>query len=246
MRGAESAVIGINKEKGTMDRSYRLAGLAALAFGLAFLALPLVVTLLVPAVLGTGELEIGSPSTDPEIVLGARWLGPIEAGIFLVMAVSMAVLALGLDAIADASRSVIARAHFLTGIAAALGWLVVAAASAATYSTVIETATPFGDEGRAVFFLSHAMDIITGVFLASIASGMWWIGCAANATAARAIGRGLALLAAIGGFLVLAPSLIGFPWGVVLLIPLSIVLGVRLLVRSGRQAARRPTVQAAG
>jgi hypothetical protein len=224
-----------------MHTTYRMIGWAALVAGLAYLALPIVISALLPAVFGTSDLTIGSPTTDPAVVLGARWLAAIEGGIFFVMAAGMGLIVIGTDELADAPRSLAARAHFLAGVAATFGWLLVAASSAATYSSVIETATPFGAEGRAVFFLAHAMDITTGVFAASMASGIWWIGCALYRPVARALGRPMAVVGGIGGAIMLAANLFGIPWGAILLIPLFIALGVVSLRRASPRRIAAPS-----
>lgn len=219
-----------------MHNTHRMIGWAALLAGLAFLGLPVVVSALVPAVFGTGDLVIGSPSTDPAVVQGARWLGAIESGIFAIIAVGMGLLVIGINELDDDAHSAGGRAHLLVGQAAAFGWLLVAAASAATYSSVVDTASPFGGEGRAVFFLAHAMDITSAVFVASIASGTYWLAGAVRRPVARVLGRPLTVLAGIGGALILVPNLFGFPWGAMLLIPLFVAVGVVFL----RRATRHP------
>jgi hypothetical protein len=136
------------------------------------------------------------------------------------------------------------RAHFLVGIAAAFGWLLVASAGAARYSSVIGAATEFGAEGRTVFFQAQAMDVMIGVFVASIASGIWWIGTAVRSPKAGILGRPLAAFAGVVGAFALFPSLFGFPWGLLLQIPLFIVLGLAFLRRAGRLAPTRTSTEA--
>jgi len=209
-----------------MDRTYRIIGWGAVLAGLSYLVQPFVVAL-VPAVFGTNETV-----TDPVILRGALWLAFVESGAFLGIAIGMGLLVIGTDELLDPARSLMGRAHFLVGIAAALGWLLVASASAARFSSVIGRASSFGEEGRSVFFQAQAMDITTGVFVASLAAGIWWIGTAVRAYRAGILGRPLAGFAGVVGALVLLPSLFGIPWGALLQIPLFILLGIAFLRRA--------------
>lgn len=114
-----------------MHETYRIIGWAALLAGLSFLGQPIVVAL-VPAVFGTSEMV-----TDPAVLHGAVWFAFLEAGLFLGIAVGMGLLVIGIDELLGSVRSVTGRAHILVGIAAAFGWLLVASAGAARYSSVI-------------------------------------------------------------------------------------------------------------
>jgi hypothetical protein len=215
-----------------MATNYRVAGWGALVAGLSFLALPLVVTVVVPLVIGTSELTVGSPITDPAVIGSVRWLGAIEMGVFGLIAAGTALLVTSIYDLAARSPSAWSRAHLLSGAAAAGGWLFVAAASSAHYSSVIDTASPFGEEGRAVFFLAQAMDITTGVVVASIASGIWWLGCGLAPAVSRILGRPLSVLSAVVGAFVLVPNLFGIPWAAMLQIPVLILTGIVLLRRA--------------
>ena len=221
-----------------MRQTYRIIGWAALIAGLSFLGQPVVVAL-APAVFGTSEMV-----TDPAVLHGAVWLAFLEGGLFLGIAVGMGFFVIGIDELLGPARSVTSRAHFLVGLAAAFGWLLVASASVARYSSVVGTATPFGEEGRTVFFLAQAMDITAGVFVASIASGIWWIGTAVRSPKAGILGRPLAVLAGLAGALGVFPSLFGFPWGALFQIPLFIVLGIAFLRHAGRLVPARPSTEA--
>ena len=221
-----------------MRQNYRIIGLGAVLAGLSFLVQPFVVAL-VPAVFGTSEMV-----TDPAVLRGALWLALIESGAFLGIAVGMGLLVIGIDVLLDSAQSVMGRAHFLVGIAAAFGWLLVASASAARYSSVIGAASSFGQEGRSVFFQAQAMDITTGVFVASFASGIWWIGTAVRCSRGGILGRSLAAFAGVVGAFVVLPNLFGVPWGALLQIPLFFVLGVAFLRRASRLAPTRPSTEA--
>jgi len=221
-----------------MRQTYRIIGWAALLAGLSYLGQPVVVAL-VPAVFGTSEMV-----TDPAVIRGATWLAFVEGGLFLGVAVGMGLLVIGIDELLDSARSVMGRAHFLVGLAAALGWLLVASASVARYSSVIGAASSFGEEGRSVFFHAQALDIMTGVFVASIASGIWWIGTAIRSPTAGILRRPLAAFAGVAGAFALIPSLFGFPWGLLLQIPLFIVLGIAFLRHAGRLAPTRTSTEA--
>jgi len=225
-------------QEDSMRQTYRIIGWAALLAGLSYLVQPFVVAL-TPAVFGTSEVV-----TDPAVLRGAAWLASLHAGSFLGIAVGMGLLVIGMDELLDSDRSVTGRAHFLVGLAAAFGWLLVASASAARYSSVIATVSPFGEEGRSVFFLAQAMDTTTGVFVASIASGIWWIGTAVRSPKAGILGRPLAAFAVVVGAFALFPSLFGFPWGLLLQIPLFIVLGIAFLRHAGRLAPTRSSTEA--
>lgn len=213
-----------------MYRPYRIIGLAALLAGLSYLVRPFVVAL-VPAVFGTSEMV-----TDPAVLRGALWLAFIEAGAFLGVAIGMGILVVALDELQDSGRSVMGRAHVAVGLAAAFGWLLLASASAARYSSVIEGVSSFSEEGRSVFFRAQAMDIMTGAFVASLAAGIWWIGTAVRGYRAGILGRPLAGFAGIVGVLVLVPTLFGIPWGALLQIPLFVVLAIAFLRRARRPA----------
>lgn len=221
-----------------MRQTYRVAGFAALLAGLSYLVKPLV-TALIPAVFGTSEMV-----TDPAVLHGALWLAFIESGAFLGVAVGMGVLVIGIDELLGSPRSVNARAHLLVGVVAALGWLFVGSASAARYSSVIGIASEFSAEGRTVFFQAQAMDLMVGVFVASIASGVWWIGTAMRSPRAGILGRPLAAFAGVSGAFALLPSLFGFPWGLLVQIPLFIVLGIAFLRHAGRLAPTRTSTEA--
>jgi hypothetical protein len=88
------------------------------------------------------------------------------------------------------------------------------------------------------------MDITIGVFVASIASGIWWIGTAVRSPRAGILGRPLAAFAGVVGAFALFPSLFGFPWGLLLQIPLFIVLGIAFLRHAGRLAPTRASTEA--
>ena len=221
-----------------MDRTYRIIGWGAVLAGLSYLVQPFVVAL-VPAVFGTSEMV-----TDPAVLRGALWLAFIESGAFLGVAIGMGLLVIGIDELLGSARSVMARTHGLLGIAAALGWLLVASASAARYSSVIGRASSFGEEGRSVFFQAQAMDIMTGLFVVSLAAGIWWIGTAVRAYRAGILGRPLAGFAGAVGALVLLPSLFGIPWGALLQIPLFILLGIAFLRRAHGLASTRLSSEA--
>jgi len=209
-----------------MRQTYRIIGLAALLAGLSYLVQPFVVAL-VPVVFGTTEMV-----TDPAVLRGALWLAFIETSAFLGVAVGMGLLVVGMDELLDSPGSVLSRAHLFLGIAAALGWLVVASA-----------ATSFGQEGRSVFFQAQALDIVTGAFVASLASGIWWIGTALRSRRAGIFGRPLAVFAGLVGAFTLLPSLFGLPWGLLFQIPLFIVLGIAFLRRAGN-VPPQPSIEA--
>lgn len=221
-----------------VDRTYRIIGWAALLAGFSYLVRPFVVAL-VPAVFGTSEMV-----TEPAVLRGALWLAFIEAGAFLGVAVGMGILALAIDELQGSDRSVMGRAHVAVGIAAAFGWLLVASASAARYSSVIEAVGSFGAEARSVFFHAQAMDIMTDVFVASLAAGIWWIGTAVRTYRAGILGRALAGFAGVVGALTLVPTLFGTPWGALLQIPLFLVLGIAFLRRAHRPAPTRVSREA--
>jgi hypothetical protein len=214
-----------------MRQTYRIIGWAALLAALSNLGQPVVVAL-TPAVFGTSEMV-----TDPAILRGAAWLAFLEGGIFLGVAVGVGFLVLGMDELLGSARSVAGSAHIVVGIAAAFGWLLVASASLARYSSVTGAASSFGEEGRSVFFQGWALSLATGLLLASIASGIWWIGTAVRGLRAGVLGRPLAVFAGLVGALNVLASLLGIPWLVLLQIPLFIVLGIVFLRRAGRLAS---------
>lgn len=222
-----------------MHRPYRIIGCAALLAGFSYLVRPIVVAL-VPAIFGTNEMV-----TDPAVLRGALWLAAVESGAFLAVAIGMGLLVIGIDELFDSARSVVGRAHFLVGVSAALGWLLVASASAARYSGVIDSATDFGAEGRSVFFQAQAMDTMIGIFAASFASGIWWIGTAVRSPSAGILGRPLAAFAGLVGAVAVFPSLFALPWGLLLQIPLFIVIGLAFLRRAGRDAQTNLSTAAA-
>jgi hypothetical protein len=221
-----------------MRQTYRIIGWAALLAGISFLGQPLVVAL-TPVIFGTSEMV-----TDPAVLQGAVWLTFLESGVFLGITIGMGCLVIGMDELLGSARSVAGRAHFVVGIASAFGWLLVASASGARHSSVIGAASAFGDEGRSVFFQAQALDITTGIFIASIASGIWWIGTAVRGSRAGVLGRPLAVFAGMVGALAVLPSLFALPWGVLFQIPLFIVLGLAFVRRSGRLAPTRTSTEA--
>lgn len=208
-----------------MAQTHRIIGWSALLAGFSYLVQPFVVAL-APSVFGTSKMV-----TDPAVLHSASWFGAIECAAFLGVAIGMGLVAIGIDELLGTARSVMGRAHFLVGVAAAFGWLLVAAASVARYSTVVSAASAFGDEGRSVFFQAQALDITTGVFVASLAAGIWWIATAVRGARASLLGRPLAAFAGIVGALVVLPNLMGIPWGALLQIPLFIVFGIAFLRR---------------
>lgn len=211
-----------------MRQTYRLIGWAALVAALSNLGQPVVVAL-APAVFGTSEMV-----TDPAILRGAFWLALFEGGIFLGVALSVGLLAIGMDELLGSVRSVAGRAHMVVGTAAAFGWLLVAAASVARFSSATGEASSFGQEGRSVFFQSWALSVVTGIAVASIASGIWWIATAVRGLKAGALARPLAVFAGLVGALNVLGSLLGVPWLVLLQIPLFLVTAIVFLRRAGR------------
>lgn len=222
-----------------MRQTYRIIGWAALLAGIFFLGQPLVVAL-APTIYGTTEMV-----TDPAVLRGTLWLAFLESGIFLGLAIGVGLLVIGMDEALGSARSVAGRAHFLTGIAAAFGWLLVASIALERYSSVAGVASSFGEEGRLVFFQSWALNVTTGIFVASIASGIWWIGTAIRGSKAGVLGRPLALFAGMVGALNVLASLVGVPWLVLLQIPLFFVVGIVFLRRAGRLAATRTSPEVA-
>jgi hypothetical protein len=220
-----------------MRQTYRIVGWAGILAGLSYLVQPFVVTL-VPVVFGTNEMV-----TDPAVLQSRLWLAFIETGAFLGVAVGMGLLVIGMDELLDSAGSVLNRAHLFLGIAAAFGWLIVASAAGARYSSVTGTASSFGEEGRSVFFQAQALDIVTGIFVASLASGIWWIGTALRSRKAGILGRPMAVFAGLVGAFTLLPNLFGLPWGLLLQIPLFLVLGIAFLRRAGN-VAPRPSIEA--
>lgn len=218
-----------------MRQTYRIVGLGAILAGLAYLVQPLVVTL-VPVVFGTNEMV-----TDPAVLQSRLWLAAIETSAFLGVAVGMGLIVIGFDELLDSAGSVLSRAHLFLGLASAFGWLVVASAAGARYSSVTGTASSFGQEGRSIFFQAQALDIVTGVFVASIASGIWWIGTAVRSRRAGILGRPMAVFAGLVGAVTLLPNLFGLPWALLLQIPLFLVLGITFLRRAGGLATRSST-----
>jgi hypothetical protein len=215
-----------------MDRTYRIIGWAALLAGFSYLVRPVVVAL-VPALFGTSEMV-----TDPALLHGVVWLAAIESGAFLGVAIGMGLLVIGIGEKLDSTPSVMGRAHLFVGVVAALGWLLLASAAAARYSSVIDTASDFGAEGRSVFFQAQAMDAMVGIFVASFASGIWWVGTAVRSPRAGILSRPLAAFAGVVGAVAVVPSLFGIPWGLLLHIPLFIVLGIVFLRRADQLAPR--------
>lgn len=222
-----------------MRQTYRIIGWAALLAGISFLGRPLVVAL-APTIYGTTEMV-----TDPAVLRGTLWLAFLEGGIFLGLAIGFGLLVLAMDEALGSVRSVAGRAHFLTGIAAAFGWLLVVSTGLERYSSVTGVASSFGEEARLVFFQSWALNLTTGVFVASIASGIWWIGTAVRGSKAGVLGRPLALFAGMVGALNVLASLVGVPWLVLLQIPLFFVVGIVFLRHAGRLAPTRTSPEVA-
>ncbi len=220
-----------------MRQTYRIIGLAALLAGISFLGQPLV-SALAPTN-GTGEML-----TDPAIIRGTLWPAFLEGAIFLGLAAGVGLLVIGMDEALGSVRSVAGRAHFFTGIAAAFGWLLVASIALERYSSVTGIASSFGEEGRLVFFQAWALSVTGGVFVASIASGIWWIGTAIRGSKA-VLGRPLALFAGMIGALNILASLVGVPWLVLLQIPLFFVVGIVFLRRAGRLTPTRTSPEVA-
>lgn len=220
-----------------MRQTYRIIGWAALLAGISFLGQPLV-TAFVPTI-------DGKMVTDPAIIRGTLWLAVLEGGVFLGLAIGVGLLVIGMDEALGSVRSVAGRAHFLTGIAAAFGWLLVVSIGLERYSTVTGTASSFGEEGRLVFFQAWALSVTGGVFVASIASGIWWIGTAIRGSKAGVLGRPLALFAGMVGALNVLASLVGFPWLVLFQIPLFFVVGIMSLRRAGRLVPTRTSTEVA-
>lgn len=211
----------------TVADPLRAGGWGALLAAVAYLGQPVAVTLL-----------YSDPSVDYQsigYIAANPWNGAVEGAVFTGLATGFALLVV---ALARAGRDTVGTALTRAlGLVSATAWLLVAGLSLGKYSSVA-TGTPetVPDPADQVAIVAGIDIAITGfVAAAALAAAGWLVGVASGGV----VGRGLGVLCALAAAVIVVPMLVfAVPFGVLVLIPVLLVLGVAFLRRAGQRARR--------
>lgn len=215
----------------TTDRQalLRIAGWAAIVSGAAYAFQPLIVMLAAPP---------GAESDYPDVAeLGAqRWQAPLEALIFVAVGGGLLVTVLALHRLIRANGTGVAvQLGTLGGVVSALGWLLLAGAGLGASSSVgmsLAEAAPDVAMQRAVI---QGGSMISWGMVSTAALGLlaWLVMLARTGRRSELIGRPLTVVLWIAVVVIVVPLLV---WsqagGVLIMIPLLPVLGIRMLTRT--------------
>jgi hypothetical protein len=204
------------------QRSYRVAGWAAIVAALAFLVQPLSVGFL------PFDLE---EMRDPVELSRYWWAGTLQAAEFTVIAVSILVCVAALQPVWV--ESAWGRATWILGLASGLAFLLQAALSAATYSWwLMQDAASFtpDSEARSAILFGTFVVGYTFLGLANLASAGWIMGLAASGRRSGLIGAAFAGFMLVAAAILTVGTLTGFTIPTVVIhLPLWLALGVKLL-----------------
>jgi hypothetical protein len=215
-----------------MGNTHRVAGTAAIAAAAAYLLQPVLVAA------NSGEELTPLPSEVRDV----WWTGTLQAAVFSGVGIALLVLVLAVgDLIRPAVGGLSAglRALHVLGVVGAAGWLFAGAMALAGYSTVAAGIADSGAEEPAQrAALNMAWLVLTaGLELASIALALWLGLVSTVGRRAGVVGRPLAWAGFVVAVAMVATAAFVVPFGMLLLIPYLLGLGIRL-VRRGRAAPR--------
>lgn len=207
---------------------YRTAGWGAVLGGGSYAVQPVLV-FLVPS---GGDMDSAAYYVDNS------WSGAVEGAVFTGVAVGVALLVLAVGELVRRTGPVSIAAHLahLLGLAGAAAWLLVAGSLLGLYgsgSNLMDAAPEAAGQALAVHV--SGTEVFGLLSTAAIALSGWLIGVAT--VGRRVVGVSGAVVAGLTVLVMLVPLLVwSLPFGVLVLVPALLVLGVLLLVRASRTA----------
>lgn len=217
-----------------MDNTRRVAGWSAIVAAALYLLQPVIVAL--NGLAGAEEQDFLLPSQ----VRSIWWSGAVQALLMIAIGVAFLALVTGTGAILrDRMTSVWQQVAHTMGLLCGVGWLLAAAMGLAGYSTVAAFMAESGADEGAQKAALHMVNVTIEAFLALAAVGVagWLVSLSIVGRRLGMIGPVLSVAGLVVAGAGLITTLIGFPLGLLLLIPYLPFLGVRLLRDGGAQIA---------
>jgi len=212
----------------------RVAGAGALIAAAFYLLQPLAVFVLIPE--ATQEGFWSSPAT----LSGSEWQGPYEVATFGGIAVGTLLLVVAMAMLRARGATVLDWVGTAFGLAGVTGWVAVAGLSLAQRSLVAASLGDIGADLATQQSDFQTVNIVLTGLIGVAAFGAAGCGIASGIAIVRrrgGLGRGIGVIALVGGILVTGAALVLLHpiTGALALIPTYLVLGVVLLVSSRRQ-----------
>ena len=207
------------------SRLYRTAGVGAVVAGVAFILQPIFVFLLAP----------DNDGSTVEKIEALRWSTPFEVIVFSAIGVSMLFLVVATYRLMTRGGATVgAGVAALFGVLSAFGWFGASAGLLETQGLGLDnmTAAITDPQLQAVWIQGQTFSANV-LWLVLIGATGWFVGLATAGRRARVIGLPLTIIA-IGSALVIAvPAVVFFlPFGILVLIPSLIAIGVSFLLKS--------------
>lgn len=208
---------------------YRVAGWGAVLAAVSYLGQPVVVFVLAAD-------YSDAPIADQ--IAASPWNGAIEGVIFGGLGLGMLFLVLAVGRL-QGGASVTSRVGHALGLVSAAAWVLLGGLSLGKYSSIaagMGEALPGAQDQLAVI---TAIDIVIVGVVATAALGAvgWLVVLATAGRRAGVVGTGLAVVCVVAAAVILVPMLVfAVPFGVLVLIPALLTLGVGFLLRSRRMA----------
>lgn len=206
---------------------HRRVGLGGLTVFLAWLAQPI----LVFGLLGDQEL------LTYDALRAAGWVGPFDLVVFAAIAAGWLILVGSLHALldgADDGRGPVGAVTRALGLAGGLAWVLLAAMTAAPFSTASSDLAGLGHDDQVAALSAHGIGDL-GVLVFSVLCLAAWLVLVTPVAARRGVlPRPVAVVVTLLAVVAVVPLLIPFsaPWGTVSLMLAAAVLGVAGLVRA--------------
>ncbi|GAA3248399.1 hypothetical protein GCM10017691_58510 [Pseudonocardia petroleophila] len=209
---------------------HRTAGWGAVLAAVAYLGQPLSVALLFTE-------DPDAPIADQ--IAATPWNGAIEGAIFGGLGLGMLFLVLAVGRLRGGA-SVAGRVGDVLGLVSATAWILIGGMSLAKYSSVtagMAEGLPGAQDQLAVITAFDTV-IIGLVATAGLGAVGWLVALATAGRRAGVVGTGLAVVCVGGAAVILVPMLVlAVPFGVLVLIPVLLALGVAFLLRGRRTTA---------
>lgn len=194
-----------------------------------------VLYLVQPFIVALGGLS-GAEDADflrPDQVRDLWWSGALQSMVLLGVGVALLVVVLGMQRLVreQLGRSLMEQVANTLGVIGATGWLFGASVGVASYSTVAaymrktEASIP---SQEAALHMANVMTV-AGLVLAATGLSVWLVWVARVGREAAIIGRALSAACVVVAVVIGATTLYGFPFGLLLLIPLLPFVGGSLL-----------------
>lgn len=206
---------------------YRRIGIGGLAVFAAWLAQPV----LVFALLGDQEL------TTYDALSGAGWVGPYDLVVLGLIAAGWLLLVGSIHALLDTpgeSRPLPGAVPQALGLAGGIGWVLLAATTAAPFTTASSDLAALGREHQVAALTAHGIGDLGVAVFATLCLAGWLLLVAPTAARRGVLPRPVAVVLVLLSVAAVAPLLVPFsaPWGSVALMVAAAVLGVTGLVRA--------------